>query len=123
MKESDNFFEKVYQVARLIPYGRVTSYGEIAKYLETTQNSISRHFLWLRDNGYILGEKRSDSKHFRYYVADRVFVLYYQDREIFHGQEYTPIQIAISILYWNTLNISPHLPPTIIVITVMDDIT
>ena len=27
----DNFFEKVYRVARLIPYGRVTSYGAIAK--------------------------------------------------------------------------------------------
>ena len=32
-KESDNFFERVYEVARLIPYGRVTSYGAIAKYL------------------------------------------------------------------------------------------
>ena len=28
-----NFFEQVYQVARLIPSGRVTSYGAIAKYL------------------------------------------------------------------------------------------
>lgn len=27
------FFEKVYQVAQLIPYGRVTSYGAIANYL------------------------------------------------------------------------------------------
>ncbi len=27
------FFEQVYEVARLIPYGRVTSYGAIAKYL------------------------------------------------------------------------------------------
>ncbi|MEM6380717.1 MAG: MGMT family protein [Bacteroidota bacterium] len=26
-----NFFERVYKVARLIPYGRVTSYGAIAK--------------------------------------------------------------------------------------------
>jgi len=30
-----NFFEKVYQVARLIPPGRVTSYGAIAGYLGT----------------------------------------------------------------------------------------
>jgi methylated-DNA-protein-cysteine methyltransferase-like protein len=30
---SDSFFQKVYEVARLIPYGRVTSYGAIAKYL------------------------------------------------------------------------------------------
>lgn len=28
-----NFFEKVYQVAVLIPFGRVTSYGAIARYL------------------------------------------------------------------------------------------
>ena len=27
----DNFFEKVYAVARQIPFGRVTSYGAIAK--------------------------------------------------------------------------------------------
>ena len=29
----DNFFEKVYQVARRIPKGRVTTYGLIAEYL------------------------------------------------------------------------------------------
>lgn len=28
-----SFFEKVYEVARCIPYGRVTSYGAIASYL------------------------------------------------------------------------------------------
>lgn len=31
--ETLNFFDKVYEVARLIPYGRVTSYGAIAHYL------------------------------------------------------------------------------------------
>lgn len=31
--ETLSFFERVYEVARLIPYGRVTSYGSIAKYL------------------------------------------------------------------------------------------
>ncbi len=31
--ESLNFFDKVYGVARQIPYGRVTSYGAIANYL------------------------------------------------------------------------------------------
>ena len=30
-----NFFEKVYEVARLIPPGRATSYGAIAAYLGT----------------------------------------------------------------------------------------
>lgn len=33
MPEEPSFFDKVYQVARLIPYGRVTSYGAIARYL------------------------------------------------------------------------------------------
>jgi methylated-DNA-protein-cysteine methyltransferase related protein len=31
----DSFFDKVYQVARLIPYGRITTYGAIAEYLGT----------------------------------------------------------------------------------------
>ncbi len=33
--KEDNFFERVYAVARQIPYGRVTSYGAIAKTLGT----------------------------------------------------------------------------------------
>lgn len=33
MSKSSGFFEKVYEVAVKIPYGRVTSYGAIAKYL------------------------------------------------------------------------------------------
>lgn len=32
MKE-ENFFKRVYEVARLIPFGRVTSYGAIANFL------------------------------------------------------------------------------------------
>ena len=38
-KEDITFFEKVYQVVRLIPKGRVTSYGAIAKYLGTAGSS------------------------------------------------------------------------------------
>jgi len=33
--KDQSFFEKVYEVAALIPYGRVTSYGAIAEYLGT----------------------------------------------------------------------------------------
>ncbi|MBX7201686.1 MAG: MGMT family protein [Bacteroidia bacterium] len=32
-REQADFFERVYQVVRLIPSGRVTSYGAIARYL------------------------------------------------------------------------------------------
>ncbi len=38
-KTSENFFEKVYEVARQIPYGRVTSYGAIAKYLGAARSA------------------------------------------------------------------------------------
>ena len=39
MKQSENFFEKVYAVAKLIPFGRVTSYGAIAKYLGAAKSA------------------------------------------------------------------------------------
>lgn len=39
MEKEDNFFEKVYTIARLIPYGRVTSYGAIAKYLGAARSA------------------------------------------------------------------------------------
>ncbi len=35
----DSFFNQVYAVVRLIPKGRVTSYGAIAKYLGTAKSS------------------------------------------------------------------------------------
>ena len=34
-----NFFEKVYEVTKLIPEGRVTSYGAIASYLGSAQSA------------------------------------------------------------------------------------
>lgn len=34
-ENEDSFFDKVYHVARLIPYGRITTYGAIAEYLGT----------------------------------------------------------------------------------------
>ncbi len=37
--ENKNFFEKVYLVAAKIPYGRVTSYGAIAKYLGAARSA------------------------------------------------------------------------------------
>lgn len=37
--ENQNFFQKVYEVAKQIPYGRVTSYGAIAKYLGAARSA------------------------------------------------------------------------------------
>jgi methylated-DNA-protein-cysteine methyltransferase-like protein len=38
-KPNDNFFGRVYAVARQIPYGKVTSYGAIAKALGTARSA------------------------------------------------------------------------------------
>lgn len=38
-EESISFFERVHEVARLVPYGRVTSYGAIARYLGAAKSA------------------------------------------------------------------------------------
>lgn len=37
--KNKDFFEKVYQVVELVPYGKITSYGAIAKYLGSARSS------------------------------------------------------------------------------------
>ena len=37
--ENKNFFQKVYMVSKQIPFGRVTSYGAIAKYLGAARSA------------------------------------------------------------------------------------
>jgi len=37
--DNDNFFERVYKVVRQIPYGKVTSYGAIAKVLGSARSA------------------------------------------------------------------------------------
>lgn len=39
MEKHADFFQNVYDVVRLIPKGRITSYGAIAKYLGTARSS------------------------------------------------------------------------------------
>jgi methylated-DNA-protein-cysteine methyltransferase related protein len=38
-KNPDDFFSKVYEVTKLIPYGRITSYGAIARYIGTGRSA------------------------------------------------------------------------------------
>ncbi|MEJ2583551.1 MAG: MGMT family protein [Robiginitalea sp.] len=38
-KDRQGFFERVYEVVRQVPYGRVTSYGAIARYLGTGRSA------------------------------------------------------------------------------------
>lgn len=39
MEQHEDFFQMVFQVVRLIPKGRVTSYGAIAKYLGAAKSA------------------------------------------------------------------------------------
>ena len=48
-----SFFEMVYEVAKLIPYGRVTSYGAIANYLST--GSSARMVGWAMNKSHLDG--------------------------------------------------------------------
>ena len=50
----DGFFSRVYEVTRLIPYGRVTSYGAIARYLGTAGSS--RMVGWAMNNAHNLSD-------------------------------------------------------------------
>jgi methylated-DNA-protein-cysteine methyltransferase-like protein len=50
----DGFFSRVYEVARLIPFGRVTSYGAIARFLGTAGSS--RMVGWAMNNTHNLPE-------------------------------------------------------------------
>lgn len=48
----DSFFDQVYAVVRLIPRGRVTSYGAIAAYLGTARSS--RMVGWAMNNSHVI---------------------------------------------------------------------
>ena len=39
MNKSKSFFSKVHEIARMIPHGRVTSYGAIAKFLGSARSA------------------------------------------------------------------------------------
>ncbi len=52
--DNNNFFENVYSIARLIPYGKVTTYGAIAKYLGSARSA--RMVGWAMNNSHSLKE-------------------------------------------------------------------
>ena len=54
MKTDDGFFSRVYEVTRLIPYGRITSYGAIARYLGSGQSA--RMVGWALNNSHFSAE-------------------------------------------------------------------
>ncbi|MEZ4953880.1 MAG: hypothetical protein R2825_09930 [Saprospiraceae bacterium] len=82
----------------LIRSGENKSQTDLAALLDTSQNTISRAFLWLQDNNYITGHKREGAKSFRYQVTDRIYCLYYKNRQVFHDQNYSAIWLLADLL-------------------------
>ena len=82
----------------LIRKGENISQSELARFVGATQSKIAKAFLWLKDNGYIIGKKRSNSPAFSYSVADRIHVLYYKIREVHHNKQITPIWLFSDFL-------------------------
>lgn len=52
MQDNPNFFERVYEVVKLIPPGRVTSYGAIARFLGAAKSA--RMVGWALNNSHKL---------------------------------------------------------------------
>ncbi|MBN2350577.1 MAG: MGMT family protein [Bacteroidales bacterium] len=52
--KNDSFFRKVYEVTKKIPYGRITTYGAIAKYLGTARSA--RMVGWALNNSHTLSD-------------------------------------------------------------------
>ena len=50
MPKNNDFFEQVYQVVRLVPVGRVTTYGAIGKYLGSAKSA--RMVGWAMNNAH-----------------------------------------------------------------------
>jgi methylated-DNA-protein-cysteine methyltransferase related protein len=66
-KKTYNFFEDVYEVVKLIPKGRVTSYGAIAKYLGTKMSA--------RMVGWAMNAVHNDKKVPAHRVVNRIGLL------------------------------------------------
>jgi methylated-DNA-protein-cysteine methyltransferase-like protein len=54
MNKNQGFFQQVYEVAKMIPYGRVTSYGAIAEYLGS--KGSARMVGWAMNNSHLQTE-------------------------------------------------------------------
>ena len=51
---NESFFDNVYEVTKLVPYGRITTYGAIARYLGTARSA--RMVGWALNNSHTMPE-------------------------------------------------------------------
>ena len=63
------------------------------------QSSIARSFSWLLDNYYVTYSKQSRGNTKYFYVRDRLYVLYYQKRQIYADVSHSFIGAFVDFLY------------------------
>lgn len=84
----------------LIRIGENVTQSELAQSFSPAleQKTISRSFKWLLDNYYVVNKKqaRGNAKH--YHVRDRLYVLYYQKRQVFADQLTSFVGVFVDFL-------------------------
>jgi tetratricopeptide (TPR) repeat protein len=62
------------------------------------QSTIARSFSWLLDNYYVVYSKQAKGHTKHFYVRDRLYVLYYQKRQVYFDMPFTLIGIFVDFL-------------------------
>ena len=83
----------------LLRGGEPSSQSELARRVGAQQNQISRHFVWLRDHGYISAlERVKGQSSIRYQVRDRLFAQFYRMRFFDWDRDHNPLPSLIDLL-------------------------
>ncbi len=84
----------------LIRIGENVTQSELAKAFEPSleQKTIARSFNWLLDNYYVVYKKQSKGNTKHYFIRDRLFVLYYQKRQVFADQLTSFVGVFVDFL-------------------------
>lgn len=97
----------------LIRMGENITQSQLAAGLQPPQEqkTIAKSFSWLTDNFYVnaIKQKTGNVKH--YFVRDRLYVLYYQNREIMADQKYSFVETFVEFLtdFYNQQELKEHL--------------
>ena len=83
----------------LLRGGEPCSQSELARRVGAQQNQISRHFVWLRDHGYISAlERVKGQSSIRYQVRDRLFAQFYRMHFFDWDHDHNPLPSLIDLL-------------------------
>jgi Flp pilus assembly protein TadD len=69
-----------------------------AFYPQLEQNAIARSFSWLLDNYYVVFNKQNKGNTKYFYVRDRLYVLYYQKRQVYADIPFSFVGVFVDFL-------------------------